>query len=124
MIINVNNSITCKGKKFSSGKVKVNITPLKFETSYSMRLEDCQYVKIDENLGFTPSFILVIYRWHVNAYVMTMYRKEGVTAQAGALITTGGTNYNMNGSANVSDKGFTLPFSYTQAVEVEWQAYE
>ena len=127
MLINVSNNANGKGKKFASGKVKIsNQNDVKyFYVANSNQMEARNYAEVYEDFGFLPSFIMILYRSHVDQYYKTIYKEGGLTTEGGDFdIDIGNRGYVLKGNAQVWEQGFILPFVYILGQEAEWYAYE
>lgn len=123
MIINVNNSINKKGRKFASGTVRVSSDTKYFFRSSISTSDSRNYVHVQSDLGFIPSFIFVMFRNLADDCVMTLYKLDGLGKDPNFNVEMNGIAYNLKGNAYVNENGFLLPFVYVIG-NAEWYAYE
>lgn len=122
------------GVKFASGTVKSSITSAKFQNlTVASQTYDLPYVTVN-NLGFTPSKIILNALEADQKYLKTTYEYQPTYKDKHIVQTSSFSNnnnifsdvYAINGNAlpaNVSGNGFTLP-ARQGGINFEWIAYE
>lgn len=112
------------GKKFAEGTGRVSSDLLYFK-NVSGNESNMYYVKVTKNLGFVPSFIVIINPSDATVYNKCLYNANSWTsATTNAKIETDAQYFNTGASGVVNANGFTLPFTSTPNASVEWYAYE
>lgn len=122
------------GVRFASGTVKSSITSAKFQNlTVASQTYDLPYVTVN-NLGFTPSKIILNALEADQKYLKTTYEYQPTYKDKHIVQTSSFSNnnnifsdvYAINGNAlpaNVSGNGFTLP-ARQGGINFEWIAYE
>lgn len=122
------------GVKFASGTVKSSITSAKFQNlTVAGQTYDLPYVTVN-NLGFTPSKIILNALEADQKYLKTTYEYQPTYKDKHIVQTSSFSNnnnifsdvYAINGNAlpaNVSGNSFTLPVRQG-GINFEWIAYE